>query len=992
MPPFHLINHCSALPAPLPDNEKWRATAGNQEDAIRACTIPTDWAVGSDSGKHESIGLWSLAVLACCGAAGKRSRRLRGHRSVPIADHSHTPLPRQKVFAFTGVTLESSGTLPRRNDYAISSTGITGARGMIDGKAQGSVQRVREYRGPKQRDIVRGYNDEELDELLDDIDNLADEKPEFWGRPVEDPEPQNWKSAWPARSQRSSQNKGDQVQRISHNNVESQVQGKGAVNELSQSHDFAWGADEEGNTAQEPAPSIAIRGADQLQGDLTQNVESKQQHKGNSDEKGYPCDQSQDIAWGADEEGDWHLETGTEDIDAVDHSNIDAEEAGCKQESKEHDEEDEDEDNNDGVQENKDGDEDENEGGDASARMQIVLSPRGGKLVKILPEDRLKALKDERDRLIIKNEELDGGIARDHANMPIDHLSGLGDRTATKMREEMRDAYERLKERMDKRNQPTGDFFQASVDDVELFAQVSTSQAKDQVSLRRQSDSDLRYIGDDIGTGLSSAHAYVEIAQRPGPEEDGPPKEAVNAIVSRELGISPEKASRLITLGSVWIYEEYWVGGWERIKKNEFIEPDRVLRVFPNPERFSMCYTEDWQDRVKKVDRDFVVVDKPPMLPCFAKISNGRESLGQCMREALNVRSWGGYCNDITDDFNPCHEIDDAVSGLVVLSRHSKAVEVFDEWLANRQVVFEYVALCTANVKTGIYRHYFRKDQKRPGMPKPALYEMPFNPTGGPIAYKEWDMAEMEVVATAPLPGDCAAVRIRTHGTGWHERIRTQLAMLGAPVLNDQDAIARGEPVSKKAASAAGLLMGSAPGDVEGKYDDDDDEDEALANAPAHPLAGAVDEETLRGPYGHKLELLPDARNASESGVPKTPKTEIPVGLHLARIEFGGRVVTCAPPAYWPEGAAGAVAVKLTAKDLKENVFAYLITQGGFARCGAVGGQFGVRIEWLEEHFTVDRPHGLVFASTEAFNEWKTQQRIDEGEKAWGLGMTQKKS
>ena len=29
-----------------------------------------------------------------------------------------------------------------------------------------------------------------------------------------------------------------------------------------------------------------------------------------------------------------------------------------------------------------------------------------------------------------------------------------------------------------------------------------------------------------------------------------------------------------------------------------------VLRVFPNPERFKTCYVEDWDERIKKVDRD----------------------------------------------------------------------------------------------------------------------------------------------------------------------------------------------------------------------------------------------------------------------------------------------------------------------------------------------------------------------------------------------------
>lgn len=32
----------------------------------------------------------------------------------------------------------------------------------------------------------------------------------------------------------------------------------------------------------------------------------------------------------------------------------------------------------------------------------------------------------------------------------------------------------------------------------------------------------------------------------------------------------------------------------------------QVLRVFPNPERYKTCYVDDWDERIKKVDRDRV--------------------------------------------------------------------------------------------------------------------------------------------------------------------------------------------------------------------------------------------------------------------------------------------------------------------------------------------------------------------------------------------------
>lgn len=330
-----------------------------------------------------------------------------------------------------------------------------------------------------------------------------------------------------------------------------------------------------------------------------------------------------------------------------------------------------------------------------------------------------------------------------------------------------------------------------------------------------------------------------------------------------------------------------------------------------------------------------------------------------------------------------------------MLSRHPKAVEAFDGWLERREVVFEFVALCTKDIPKGIYRHFYELSQKKVGQPKPALYdEIPPNVIRMRQDYSKWDVVEMEVVATAPLPGGCAAVRIRTHGTGWTERVRAQLAMLGCPVLNDQAVGVKGTQVPEEVARNAGLIpQAGRERAVRGELASGGPEaawatrGSGLAAArSALPLAGAVDEETLRGPYGRKLRLLPEAKQAAERGIPQRPRDKVPVALHLARVEFGGRVVTCAPPAYWPEGAAAAVAVKLTTKDIKTNVLAFLITHGGHARFGLVGGSFGVKVEWLEEHFIVDRQHGIVFATEASQKEWEADQRVKTGERSWGLG------
>lgn len=320
---------------------------------------------------------------------------------------------------------------------------------------------------------------------------------------------------------------------------------------------------------------------------------------------------------------------------------------------------------------------------------------------------------------------------------------------------------------------------------------------------------------------------------------------------------------------------------------------------------------EDWQDRLKSMDQDFVVVDKPPVMPCFPKVSNGRESLSKCLREALQVRKWGGGEQDKIDDkLNPCHEIDDEASGLIVLARHDKAEEIFEEWLEEQKVVFEFVALTNGIPEKGIYRHYYRiVEEKDPGQRKPELFEdIPPVFINGRKDYDDWDVVQMEVVATAPLQNGCAAVRVRTHATGWNERVRTQLAMIGTPILNDKEA--EGVKVSKERRTSNLLSDSGEPSSSSGSRrssaaadeDDEEEEEEAVPRTAAAarlrkgmnrssmafaPLGGAIDGETLRGPYGRKLRLLPGAREGANQGVSQKYRQKVPIALHLARVEFG---------------------------------------------------------------------------------------------------------
>ncbi|CAL1155419.1 unnamed protein product, partial [Cladocopium goreaui] len=145
-------------------------------------------------------------------------------------------------------------------------------------------------------------------------------------------------------------------------------------------------------------------------------------------------------------------------------------------------------------------------------------------------------------------------------------------------------------------------------------------------------------------------------------------------------------------------------------------------------------------------------------------------------------------------------------SGLVILARHEKARLVSEEWIKKEKCVFEFVAICTKDLEKGTYRHFYMRTEEKAGQ-TPTLYdEIPETAITERSDYWDWDVVTMEVVSTAPLDGGCAAVRIRTKNTGpTKERIRAQLAMLGAPVLNDK-AVTRAKEVNKEVAKAAGLL------------------------------------------------------------------------------------------------------------------------------------------------------------------------------------------
>ncbi|CAE7218729.1 unnamed protein product [Symbiodinium pilosum] len=73
--------------------------------------------------------------------------------------------------------------------------------------------------------------------------------------------------------------------------------------------------------------------------------------------------------------------------------------------------------------------------------------------------------------------------------------------------------------------------------------------------------------------------------------------------------------------------------------------------------------------------------------------------------------------------------------------------------------------------------------------------------------------------------------------------------------------------------------------------------------------------------------------------------------------------------------------------ELTVGVFGRIMGGGGWSTIRKVGGNFGVKADWLEEHFHMSRTAGKVFASETAMKEYESQMRVKRGKKSWTGGL-----
>jgi len=220
------------------------------------------------------------------------------------------------------------------------------------------------------------------------------------------------------------------------------------------------------------------------------------------------------------------------------------------------------------------------------------------------------------------------------------------------------------------------------------------------------------------------------------------------------------RARDLLSIGAVWSYENRssivksqgnsinpnnstkdGAGKWRRVRfdssSGAVLASGTALRVYGTPRRFLGCYVGDWRSRLLHTDSAYVVVDKPPKLPCQPDNANLAESLPACTLRALAplLAPKSSKKKLVSEEtVRPLelllvHRLDTNTEGCTVLARNRKAQAQFKQWLSSRKVTKEYVCLSRGQrLGQGLKRHWMLS----PGPSSSSSDDMSYDQVVGP--------------------------------------------------------------------------------------------------------------------------------------------------------------------------------------------------------------------------------------------------------------------
>lgn len=231
--------------------------------------------------------------------------------------------------------------------------------------------------------------------------------------------------------------------------------------------------------------------------------------------------------------------------------------------------------------------------------------------------------------------------------------------------------------------------------------------------------------------------------------------QSLKSYLVTSLNQTEEQADFLLQFGAVYLNDK-------RASATTLVRPLDLLRVHGSPRRFFVSF--NIKNFIIASEPDFLVLLKPFGIPCPPTVDNQLENVLSLAQKQL------GQSLYLT------HRIDTGTHGLLVLAKNKAFQSWFNKKLVQQEVEKKYRSLTKGEdlLKPGTYVHYMAPS---PRAPKEVFSE---------LQQPEYKKCVLEILsARRHHPPDSLNEYEIKLITGRTHQIRSQLAVLQNPILND---------------------------------------------------------------------------------------------------------------------------------------------------------------------------------------------------------------
>lgn len=212
------------------------------------------------------------------------------------------------------------------------------------------------------------------------------------------------------------------------------------------------------------------------------------------------------------------------------------------------------------------------------------------------------------------------------------------------------------------------------------------------------------------------------------------------------------RLNELLHLGALYVDQK-------RMRTEFEVDAENVLRIHLMPRRFDISVF-DYERDVIFQNSDFMIVNKPALLPVHPTLDNFTENLLSCLQEKTKTPVFS------------VHRLDIETTGLIIFAKNELAMAYFQKLFSNREIKKIYKAVVRGSGPTpGFYRHWMLKDPRSPK--KISTHEQ-----ANHVAI------ELNVLSRGAFSPGTSIVEIELL-TGKTHQIRSQMAHLGFPLIAD---------------------------------------------------------------------------------------------------------------------------------------------------------------------------------------------------------------